>query len=118
MYHHSATYHLVSEEKDNKIFASRATEAKFSQKDFEEGFLDKNKSNVLEGMQAPQPMGKELYDKLMGRSNDIVVIINLLMVLVQVFRKKKADQVTPEEAWAMLVSSDQALYPGNKKTNL
>ena len=117
VYHHSATYHLVSEEKDNKIFASRATEAKFSQKDFEEGFLDKNKSNVLEGMQAPQPMGKELYDKLMGRSNDIVVIINLLMVLVQVFRKKKADRVTPEEAWAMLVSSDQALYPGSKKTD-
>ena len=81
---------------------------KFSQKDFEEGFMDRDKTNVLKGVQAPQPLGKDLYDRLIERSNDIVVIVNLLMVIMQLFRKKRGEQVTPEEAWAVLVSSDLA----------
>ena len=117
VYHHSAVYHLISEGKDKDIFGSKSSCVKFSQKDFEEGFMDRDKTNVLKGVQAPQPLGKNLYDRLMDRSNDIVVIVNLLMVIMQLFRKRRGEQVTPEEAWAVLVSSDQALYPGNKKIN-
>ena len=122
VYRHSYVYHISSEE-DVKFTEANMSlagqEAVFTQADFEYGFMDLQVDNILVGEVAPEPMSKDVYDKIMDVSNDVVKIINFVINIKDIKENPEIHpsvERSPRSVWSLLVASDQTHY-GISKDN-
>ena len=115
VYKYSHVYHITSEE-DVKVtegdMSLPGQDTVFTQAEFEFGYMDMEVTNVLVGETAPEPMAKDVYDRVMEVSNDVIKIINFILNVKSWFTSTQQPIVdrTPKSIWSLLIASDQAHY--------